>query len=394
MWRRHTIEEATEFGRGEVAQVLARDDRTGQLVFLERGAADAMRPVAIAHFSCPIPGCDAPRPLSTRGQSVRDHFFHRTPHSHPGGLESLNHFQAKHVLAGWATSAGLDVRVNEEEWSPDIRRRADVMVTWPEGKQVAIEVEYKSYRAVDWKQKNSDYLSRGITPLWIFGHAPSRYLRPDTRAAYARGPDAPPGYRLGQLTKAVIESGQPVLIINPVVRKVGTLYLAATSLEHAQTQPRWWSRPGVVGTPAAPQPDLQSSLELAVCDLDECTLDPERGMVTPTILAIATELDRVNAAARVDRAAWDAEEKRAYVRRAETQAQARCRPWTSTRPAAAPTGYKCRACGLALSEVLAASGYHVMCNPDFSQRRFGPPRPAAPIRSTPAPAARTGEALW
>ena len=69
-----------------------------------------------------------PRPLSTRGQSRRDHFFHRTPHSHPGGLESLNHLQAKHTLASWAreqVGRGARVDVNEEEWAPDVRRRPD-----------------------------------------------------------------------------------------------------------------------------------------------------------------------------------------------------------------------------------------------------------------------------
>ena len=49
------------FARGESAQVIARDDRTGELVFLGVGEADKQRAVAVAHYSCPVPGCDAPR---------------------------------------------------------------------------------------------------------------------------------------------------------------------------------------------------------------------------------------------------------------------------------------------------------------------------------------------
>ncbi|PVU84420.1 hypothetical protein DDP54_00800 (plasmid) [Cellulomonas sp. WB94] len=240
MTQRHD-DSLDDFARGETAQVLARDRRTGELVFLAAGQASAVRPAAREHFECPFPGCDSPAPLTTRGGTYRDHFVHMSPHTHPGGPESLDHFQAKHLIAAWAreraAAACIDVVVNDEEWSPDVRRRPDVLATWPDGRRVAFEVEYKAYPVAAWTEKNADYRRAGITVVWIFGHSPARYLRPDNRIGGTRPEGAARGYRLGALTSAVVADSQPVLFINPVTSQIATLWSDGTPLTRRAPTP-------------------------------------------------------------------------------------------------------------------------------------------------------------
>ena len=362
MPRRHELAEYEAFVSGETAQVVARDDRPGEIVFLPRGRAAETRPTATAHYSCPIPDCTAPRPLSTRGGSKRDHFFHRTPHSHPGGRESLHHLQAKHLLAAWARRAAGDVEVvvNEEEWSSDARRRPDVMVTWPAGRRVALEVEYKAFAVDAWRAKEEALLAAGITPVWLFGHAPNRYLRQETRRDGARQPDDP-GWRLVPLTEAVAAAGHPVLFINPVEEKIGTLWRRGVPLEEARNERAWWllSR---VGEFRDPVPDRQLTFELALCGLDECTLHPIAGMRTPMLDEITADRERVALAAEQDKAAL-AERRRAQHAQWDAEREQRRRERLAAPLAAnlAATGYVCSRCWRPLDPSLASAGKHILC---------------------------------
>lgn len=362
---RHTTAELSEFAAGEAAQVVARDVRDGHLVFLPRGAADAVRPTAVEHYACPVPGCDAPRPLSTRGGSRRDHFWHRRPHAHPGGLESLHHFQAKHLVAQWAREAargaGVDVAVNEEQWSPDVRRRPDVLATWPDGRRVAFEVEYKSFPVAAWRAKDDAYRAAGITPVWLFGHAPERYLKPERRLGRER-PEGEPGlYRLTAVTAAVAQRGAPVLFINPVLGVVGTLWDEGEPLDAVRAEGPYWAvqRSRRVGAPIAIRPDPTASFDLALDALADCRLDARLGLVTPTMRAITAEADRVRAAAIEDRAAFSSEARtaRGGVNRAAPAGRSRApepRRAVGNEP-------RCRVCSLPLDPSLAELGRHVMC---------------------------------
>ena len=323
-----------------------------------------MRATAIAHYSCPVPGCDAPRPLSTRGQSVRDHFFHRTPHSHPGGPESLNHLQAKHLLAAWArdqVGQDADVIVNEEEWAPDLQRRPDVTVTWPDGKRAAIEVEYKAFTPDAFKSKNDAYRKAGVTAVWIFGHTNRRYLRPHAQMT----PEGPVviGFRLVPLTRLLAAAGSPVHFINPLDATIGTLWAQGEPLDEARTDSRWWARNlGRVGSPVLPQPTVERA-ELGLAALSDCTLDRDVGLVTPTVVDVARERARVAIYADQDRAAWETREAdRARTREARSSGHASGPGYRPVvRQPQHPTGLICPKCRLPLALTLERLGRHVTC---------------------------------
>ncbi|NKY06168.1 hypothetical protein HF998_04120 [Cellulomonas hominis] len=363
MTARHSPAQIAAFAAGESAQVVARDRRDAALVFLPRGQADSVRAVAVEHYECPIPGCDSPVPLSTRGGSKRDHFWHRRPHAHPGGPESLHHFQAKHLVAQWARAAaaagGVEVAVNEEEWSSDVRRRPDVLATWPDGSRVAFEVEYKSFPVAAWRAKDDAYRAAGIVPVWLFGHTPERYLKPERRAGRARGEGEPPAFRLTAITACAAERG-PVLFINPVLGLVGTLWDRGEDLETVRAEDRRWfiSRGRRVGDPRAVSPNRDASFDLALSELRACALDVSRGLVTPTMSAIEVEARRVQDAAAADRVAITsaARAARASGRRAVARQVRSVVP----APPSAP-GARCRVCGNELDPILAAAGRHVLC---------------------------------
>lgn len=362
---RHTAAELSEFAAGEAAQVVARDVRDGHLVFLPRGAADAVRPTAAEHYACPVPGCDAPQPISTRGGSRRDHFWHRRPHAHPGGLESLHHFQAKHLVAQWAREAarcdGVDVAVNEEQWSSDVRRRPDVMATWPDGRRVAFEIEYKSFPVAAWRAKHDAYRRAGITPVWLFGHAPERYLKPERRRGRER-PEGEPGlYRLSAVTASVAERGAPVLFINPVLATVGTLWDEGEPLDAVRAEGPYWAvqRSRRVGVPIAIRPDPSASFDLALDALADCRLDARLGLVTPMMDSISAEAERVRVAAIEDREAFASEARAASHQRSRRAVLRQ----PSRPPANAPNSgaLRCRVCLGPLDASLAEPGKHILC---------------------------------
>lgn len=155
---------------GETRQVWARDRASGDPVFIEEGTAATVRSRAKAEWECIVPGCDSP--ISTRGGTRRDHFFHLTAVDHPG--ESLNHLAAKAMLAQWATGCTVGRAVVKEEQTVknlDIYRRPDVLITRNgDGHRLALEVEYKWFSAEDWQRKQDDFDREGIACAWLLGH--------------------------------------------------------------------------------------------------------------------------------------------------------------------------------------------------------------------------------
>ncbi|WP_029289516.1 competence protein CoiA family protein [Cellulomonas sp. HZM] len=363
MYEDDIAEQYARFARGETAQVLARDDRTGELVFLGVGEAGERRATALAHYSCPVPGCDSPRPLSTKGQSVRDHFFHRTAHSHPGGPESLNHLQAKHLLAEWArgqVARVVDVVVNEEEWAPDVHRRPDVMVTWPDGKRVAIEVEYKAYTPEAFRAKDEAYRKASVTAIWMFGHT-GRYLRPVIRGTQD-GPELA-GFKLVPLTRLLAAAARPIHFVNPIDANVGTLWAPGVPLEAARVDPRWWAgNLRTVGGRVFPAPVTEVA-QLGLAALNDCVLDREFGLVTPTVVDVREERSRVAGQADQDRLAWEAQEaERAASRAARSAAHALAPSYRQpVRQPGNPTGLWCSKCRRPLALTLERLGRHVTC---------------------------------
>lgn len=317
---RHYSQDLDEFTRGETAQVIARDTRDGSIVFLPRGGAHKLRAVAKSYFECPIAGCAAPRPLTARGGSKRDHFAH-APGSginHGGAGESFNHVQAKHSLAQWALQStrddGTDAVITEEAWLPSIRRRPDVLVRYPDGQRLAIEVEYKHLTEDDYDAKVADYAAEGIVPSYVFGHTHRHFRRTAN------------GVRLTPIAKHVARSGRPVLFINPFTQTVATLYEIGVDIDHAiRAYDKWQWREaehalGKMRRPSINPFDEYTVFRVAIDPLRDCWLEPRFGIITPTWQRIRNEHTRA-AQERERRMATDYE----VVERArwETRAAAR-----------------------------------------------------------------------
>jgi len=262
---------------GETRQVWARHRVTLEPIYIEQGTAEAVREVARRDWSCIVPVCSAP--ISTRGGSKRDHFFHRAVADHPGGPETLNHLAAKAMLAQWAAAQiGHAGTVREEQTiknGVDLYRRPDVLATWNDGRRVALEVEYKFFRDQDWAAKQRDFDREGVVCSWLLGHTRIRLDEDlDPEAGGARL------VRVLLLGQALAQAGHWVLIVNPLTRQVGTL-VGDDRLNH-----RWAGHWAYAG--------------LGLDELADCELDPERGMVTPTMRRI-DEAEAVRARAQQQR---------------------------------------------------------------------------------------------
>lgn len=250
------------FLNGETRQVWARDRASGEPVFIAEGSAASVRSRAKAEWACLVPGCDVP--ISTRGGTKRDHFFHLTAVDHPG--ESLNHLAAKAMLAQWATTCTRGrAMVTEEQTVKNhdlhLHRRPDVLVTRnSDGHRLALEVEYKSFSEADWQDKQDDFDRDQIACTWLLGHTG---VSIDAAAAqYSRGTPV----RVPPLAWVLARSGLHVLVVNPITRQIGTL---AGDPEHTTRLGDGWG-----------------SAFLAVEDLASCELDPVRGVVTRTMRRI------------------------------------------------------------------------------------------------------------
>lgn len=324
---RHPDRTVGAFRVAETAQVWAEDRVTGEPRYIGRGQAAELREEAKAAWQCPVPGCSDAR-ISTRGGSRRDHFFHLTDGAGHSDGESLQHLQAKAMLAAWAREQAPAARVEEERSIKDPvtrrTRRPDVLAEWPDGRRVGFEVEYKSWSVADWRAKQDDF--DGHEPLtravWLFGHLP-RYLAQPPRPADHDEADWDV-VLIREIPQAVAGAGMPVLHVNPLDRTIGTVVIEDVSLAEARRWPLWYRAEnlGLIGLRLPVDSDTRG--RLVVCPLDECELDPELGLVTPVMREVRRVAAEIMAAAAEDRARDElAEQQRAAQRQAaERQAAA------------------------------------------------------------------------
>lgn len=251
-----------------VAQVWAVDTRDGHYVFLADGDGDRWKPGARAgHLACPVPDCEAPLFQAVAGTSGRRHHFrHQVKQLH--APETIDHIQSKAMLAEWARRQVPDAEVREEMTLKDllpfdryVHRRADVGVRWSDGARVAIEVEYKVADVAAWSRKQDDYVTLGVTATWLFGDT-SRHLvaRPNGTV------------RVGDVARAGGAAVGVVLNVNPYDQTVGTAVV--TGDQGAMPDSIGIGRLAAGGDRFA---------RVIVCPLDDCRLDPQRGLVTPTM---------------------------------------------------------------------------------------------------------------
>lgn len=291
MARRHDPQEVSSFLDGDLRQVWALDRATGQAHYLEQGQASALRERARSEWRCPVPGCSVE--ITTVGGDRRHHFRHLrledAPHACDG--ESEAHLAAKAMLAAWAAARlppGTTVREEETIKDPAtaLHRIADVMVSWPNATKTAFEVEYKPYTPEAWRQKQADYDTKSLPCVWLLGHTRIKPAPP--KGALVEWSNM---VKVPALGAAFAAKGRHVLVINPMTRQIGTLA----------------GHPGF--TERVTKYDAEAWL--AVDDIEDCDLDPDLGLITPTMQRIdaAIEARRREAHRRADLEAKKARER-------------------------------------------------------------------------------------
>ncbi|WP_432522781.1 competence protein CoiA family protein [Kineococcus sp. SYSU DK006] len=278
-----------------------------------------------------MPECSDPR-LTTvaRHPRRRDGFSH---HAGSGGhsAEGEAHQQAKAALRAWVhdTLGDQGVTAVAEQASADRTRVADVMVTWPNGRQVALEVQYAALSVEQWRTRHASYQEQGITAVWLLGHQ-GKHLR--RARAHSWEPDgAADGLiALSDLHAAMTQAGVPMLWINPVWGEGAGIGTASTSTSpHRVRDGSYGDEHGdsfATDTRFHVPPDPHQERAAFHADpLTTCTLTPD-GLSTPTLQRLHHSerlLTSVNAARQaIDRAraAAEAEARRAREARAQVRA--------------------------------------------------------------------------
>lgn len=402
----HTPAALAEFQNGEERMVYARHKGAAPNTppyYLVDGTAreKELKAWVREHLECLMPECPDRR-LTAVNRSEhsgrRDGFSH---HQGAGkhGLEGLFHQQGKALIQNWVAARYPDAQVHLEVATETGERIADVMVTWPTGQQMAVEIQYAPLTVEAWLERQQSYLRQGITPVWLLGHhgAHMKTARTPTYPSW----DAVAGQvQLSLLHQKMTEHNATVIWINPVDRTVGTP----------------WALERIDGTPAPYKLFCRSTTTrafFAVEPLDQCDLDPRHGLITPAMRlllqseenytkrltdteAAATKAEEARRAAEQalhalreeQRTAWLAQEaiaqrareaSEARVRRLQELRSGTARPMPATQSSEqgasptspAPTGpadsppawTHCRACSLRLDPVLHKIGYHYGCEP-------------------------------
>jgi hypothetical protein len=287
----------------ELRQVWAMERATGAPVFLGVGQAAEKRTIAKTEWRCPVPDCEDFRITTAGSPRRRDHFRHLGHGAGHSDGEGVFHLQAKSMLAAWARAKYPTLTVREEQTvkhtESRMHRRADVMVTWPDQRRTAIEVEYKAFSPEAWSAKDSQYESAGVGRIWLFGHL-RRHLAQPRRPSDWPEDQVDDRLELRDLTRAVAEAGQWLIFVNPIERSVATAIVDGWGLDEARRRPNWWVDPASVG-PRRPCGMFGKQARLVIDSLDDCEVDPHLGFVTPAISWVTEQRELVLQAAEADR---------------------------------------------------------------------------------------------
>lgn len=247
------------------AQVWARDRRTGEMVHLPDGAADALREHTRAHLECPVPGCHGE--LTTRGGSRRrHHFVHlRTPDARLHTPETIAHAEGKALLADWAArqpgvaTVHVECRLNNG-------RVPDVLVVWDSGELLDLEMECKVADPDGRVQRDQQLRAEGIETQWVWGATALRSYR-HREAHYAR-----------QDAKETLKEDEVMLYLDPFE---GVLAAAVPSEARLCSDGK-----ALQGTAGA------VSIDRIEVPLEEALLTP-KGLVHPAVTQHAGRLEEV-----------------------------------------------------------------------------------------------------
>lgn len=308
------------FQNGEERLVYARykDRPADQPYYLEDGTAREIRAWAKEHLECFMPECSARRLTTVSRSNKRDGFSHMAG---AGGhsKEGLFHQQAKALIARWVTDRfGSEVTAVPEQATASRDRRADVMLTWADGRQVAVEIQYAALTPTAWRERHQSYVDQGITCVWLLGHQPP-HLR-EARGVSATSPGSGGCVSLGPLHEAMVQEGVPLLWINPIEESIGTVWTHAPVHECEEQFCGLDSddRDFPVPPPRRPYPNQFGFFDAD--PLDACAITPD-GLETPTTTRLAASHAEYLVARKAD---YDAQAPiREARQRREAQARAR-----------------------------------------------------------------------
>lgn len=366
----HDAASVAAFQNGETRLVYARFKAApaDPAYFLQDGTAVAQRQWANEHLECFMPECgDRRLSVVARWPRRRDGFAHRAG-AGKHAPESLFHEQGKALIARWACAQDPHLKAVVEQATEDKSRRADVMLTWPDGAHLAVEVQYAGISIAEWRERHESYQRQGIACVWLLGHV----------GTHLRAPTRQPGIgeclvRLSALHRAMAEEEVPLLWLNPIEETVGTVLTkrpvssCTDRLCTFQHDMRAFAvAPHEVG-------DAEDHLEFRVDRLSDSHLD-RTGVRTPTLHDLArsrrelldarardAELNRQHAAdQRVRREEQRRAQQQAY--RLQQAALAAFRERHPTPPTRVPPGMLvCPVCRMAMDPILAGYGKHVGC---------------------------------
>lgn len=398
----HSAEVLAAFQNGEERMVYARKKgaRPGApFFFMEDGRArdPEFRTWTRANLECLFPECASPALTvvnRSEGSQRRDGFRHLAGAS-KHSVETLFHLQGKALIKDWVTRDYPEVIVAVESGTGLSDRVADVLLTWPDGRRVAVEIQYAPLTAASWLKRQESYLHQGVTPVWLLGHT-GVHMRPAPAPAVCSPDRGDKQVLWTALHRAMTEHEAQVLWLNPIERAVGSPWTMARGPSRAL----WHATACSSSTKAA---------FVDVAPLDGCALDPENGLTTPGMSRLA---DAVQEHEQVEIQPWGGEVIScrepgpefagwdAQAERQETAQPARPPAWQKPETAACPDSdrTKCLACGLPLPP-WQRGGVHILggCRGDESVAlsstssdgwRGGgwvPPRQNSPSETRPEP---------
>jgi hypothetical protein len=375
----HTADVLAAFQNGERALVFARHQKDHDRPLFHMNYDDATKAVKVLtreHLECFMPDCADRRLKAMHRSKKRDGFSHM-PGAGRHTPESLFHQQSKALIASWVSRHWPAVSVDVELATETRDRIADVMLTWDDGAQVAVEIQYSAITVDAWRERHRSYRRQGIVDVWLFGHS-GKHMRQVGPKFPLTAADVAGQIWLLPVHEAVARAKMPLLWINPVTGQIATAYETRTVGETVQ------NITSLAATTASPLPSFDVPVTevqgtLAVDDLTRCTLTPD-GIFTPALHMLNKNLERFFAAQneylyeQEQRVAREAAAKvasraralAARLEREEREAHERANAGsTSPRPRQGSSGPPtCPVCFGPLDPVLAANlGRHISgCN--------------------------------
>jgi hypothetical protein len=320
----HDAKALAAFQNGEERLVYARykDRPDDPPYYLEDDTASQVRAWAKEHLECFMPDCTSRRLTTVARTGKRDGFKHGKG---AGGhaREGLFHQQAKALIARWVRERWPDVQAVPEQATYSKKRRADVMLTWRDGSQVAVEIQYAPLTPQQWRTRHQSYLDQGVTPVWLFGHT-SKHLRQARREPWQNEEQVAGRINLGVLQRAMLDDKVLPLWVNPVDEQIGACWVYRTPhrclTRGCTCQGSDQNEYAVCVTPR----EYGEHPMFGTDPLADCFLTPD-GITSPTtrrLLDAAAVLRAARQADQARQAAARAEQERRDRREAERQARA------------------------------------------------------------------------